>query len=428
MSKLATRFQKTMKVIGPGIITGAADDDPSGIATYSQTGAQFGYQQLWTALYMLPFLIAVQEACARIGAATGQGIAAVIRQHYNKWVLWGIVSLLVIANTINIGADIGAMAAATALIVPLHSSILAILFTALMLILIVSIPYKKYANILKWLCLSLLMYPLSVILVTQPWSEIIRATFIPHFEFTFAFLFIITGVLGTTISPYMFFWQASEENEEERVAHMMAKDGTPRLTPKFLRGIRLDTVTGMLFSEVATWSIILVAGTVLHTNGITTITTAADAARALEPLVQTFPNAGYVAKLIFSLGIIGLGLLSVPVLAGSAAYATAEAFHWHEGINKKLKRAPGFYGVIIAATLVGLAMNFLGINPMTALVYTAVINGVIAVPLIAIIWLIARNPKIMNGFHSGKLSNLMVLLTLLGMGAAVVAMLVTMVT
>lgn len=421
-----SKGKKLLKIFGPGLITGAADDDPSGIATYSQTGAQFGYGQLWTALFMYPLMTAVQEACARIGAVTGKGLAAVIRENYSKKILYLAVFLVVIANTINIGADIGAVAAAAQLIVPLPFALLAISFTALILILEIFTSYKVYSKILKWLAIALLAYPLTALIVSEPWLEIIKATFIPHLELSFGFLFIITGVLGTTISPYMFFWEASEEVEEEISKHRLNESGgTPRISKYFLRNIRVDNLIGMFFSNMATWFIIIVAATVLHGNNVTNINTAADAARALEPLVQSFPNAGFLAKLIFATGIIGLGLLGIPVLAGSASYALSETFEWKEGLFLKLKKAHGFYGVIIIATLVGLLINFIGIDPVKALIFTAVFNGVSAIPLIFLIGRIARNKKIMNENRSGNLSNILVWITFLAMGSAAITMFIT---
>lgn len=418
-------LKKFFKIIGPGVITGAADDDPSGIATYSQTGAQFGYGQLWTAIFMLPLQTAVQEACARIGAVTGKGIAAVVREHYSKKILYGVVFLVFIANTINIGADIGAMAAAAKLVIPINLVVLTIIFTVLILTLEIVTSYKVYANILKWLCLSLFAYPLTLVIIHVPWGTVLKATFIPHFVFSFQFLFIITGVLGTTISPYMFFWQASEEVEEEKSDNLIGWDKKPRIGRFFIRNLRLDNFVGMLFSEFGTWSIIIVTATVLNSHGVTNIATAADAAKALEPLVQSFPNAGFLAKVLFSTGVIGLGLLAVPVLAGSASYALSEAFSWREGLALKLKQAHGFYGVITIATLLGLLINFVGIDPIKALVYAAVINGVVAVPLIFIIALIAGNKKIMGQYKSGILSNIFIWLAFAGMGAAAIAMFLT---
>jgi len=425
VEKIKQKVNKLLKVLGPGVITGAADDDPSGIATYSQTGAQFGYGQLWTAVFMLPFQMGVQEASARIGAVTGKGIAAVIKQHYSKKILYAVVLLVLVANTINIGADIGAMAAAAALIVPVNFVILTLVFTVSMLLLEIFTSYKVYSKILKWLCFSLFAYPVTVFIVSQPWVTLLKATFIPHIELNFQFLFIITAVLGTTISPYMFFWQASEENEEERSSHLLVKGGYPHISTQFIRNLRIDNFIGMLFSEVGTWSIIVVTATVLNAHGFTDIKSAADAAKALEPLVSSFPNAGYLAKVLFAVGVIGLGLLSVPVLAGSAAYAFTEAFNLNEGLDLKFKKAHGFYGIIIIATLIGLLINFIGINPIKALVFAAVINGVVAVPLIFIIALIAGNKKIMGDYKSGWISNLLVWITFLGMGAAAIGMFLT---
>ena len=421
MSKFKKTLIKIKKIIGPGIITGAADDDPSGIATYSQTGAQFGYNQLWTVLFMLPLMTAIQEACARIGAVTGKGIAAVIKQYYSKKVLYLAVFLILVANVINIGADIGAMAAAAQLIIPIPFVVLTLFFTALILFLEIFISYKNYAKILKFLALALGAYIITVFLVEEPWGVIFKATFIPHLEFNFAFLFIITGILGTTISPYMFFWQASEEVEEEKSKHMI-HNGVPKMTSTFMSRLRLDNFLGMLSSQIASWSMIVVAATVLNKNGITDIKTAADAARALEPLVHTFPYAGYLAKVIFAVVVIGLGLLAIPVLSASASYAMSEAFGWKEGLNLKFKKGHGFYGIITIATLFGLMINFIGIDPVKALVFTAVINGVVAVPLIFIIAKIASNENIMGKYKSGLLSKTIVWITFLLMLAAVVAM------
>ncbi len=425
MNKTLAKIKKAFKVFGPGVITGAADDDPSGIATYTQTGAKFGYGQLWTVIVMLPLMTAIQEACARIGAVTGHGLAAVIKENYNRKILYAAVSLVVVANTINIGADIGALAAAAQLLIPVNFVILTLGFTALILLLEIFTSYRVYSRILIWLALCLLAYPLTVFFIRQPWHTIFTATFLPHIELNFEFFFIITGILGTTISPYMFFWQASEEVEEEKSLHMIKKNGKPQVGVRFIRNLRIDNFTGMILSEIATWSIIVVAATVLHQNGITNVASAADAAKALEPLVQTFPYSGFLAKLIFATGIIGLGLLGIPILSGSAAYALSEAFNMKQGLNLKLKKAHGFYGVITIATIIGLMINFIGINPIKALVFTAVFNGVAAVPLIFLIARIARNQKIMGSYRSGWLSNLVVWITFLVMLASAVAMFYT---
>ena len=366
---------------------------------------------------MLPFLISVQEACARIGAVTGHGLSYAVKKHFSKRVLYFMVTIVLIANTINIGADIGAMAASLQLVTPFAFTPLAIGITVLILFLEVFTSYRTYSRILKWLVLTLLAYPLTLFIIQVPWTSVLPATFLPHIEFNFAFFFVATGVLGTTISPFMFFWQASQEVEEERSTGMI-KHGIPHLTTRFVKNLRLDTILGMLFSEFGTWAIIIVAATVLNANGVTDIRTAADAARALEPLVSTFPNAGYLAKLLFTTGIVGLGLLAVPIMAGSAAYALSEAFSFRDGLNLKFKQAHGFYGAITLATLVGLLINYIGIDPMKALVYSAVLNGFVAVPLIFLIGKISSDKNIMGKYSSGLLSRSFIWLTFVGMAAS----------
>jgi NRAMP (natural resistance-associated macrophage protein)-like metal ion transporter len=414
--------KKFFRSLGPGVIAGAADDDPSGIATYSQAGARFGYGLLWISALTLPFVTAVQEACARIGAATGKGLARIIKENYSRKVLYAAVALVVLANTVNIGADIGALGAAAGLILPVSFPALVLGFTALILLLEIFITYRSYARFLKWLTLALLAYPLTALLINAPWGEIVRATFFPRVELSFAFLFMITGIFGTTISPYMFFWEASEEVEEERSRRMM-HGGKPEITKEFMRFLRVDNFIGMFLSALAAWSVIVVAGTVFHEAGIFNLRSAADAAVALEPLVQNFPNAGFLAKLVFSVGILGLGLLAVPVLSASASYALSEAFSWREGLNLKFRRAHGFYGVITVATLIGLAINFLGIDPIDALVFASVLNGVIAVPLLFLIAKISADRNIMGEWRSGPLSRALVWMTFGIMSAATLSML-----
>lgn len=413
-------IKKFFSELGPGVITGAADDDPSGIATYSQTGAQFGYGMLWMALFMLPLQTAIQEACARIGAVTGKGIAAVLKENYNAGILYFVVFLLFVANVINIGADIGAMAAAVQLIIPINFIFLTLVFTTSILLLEIFSSYKAYANILKWLCLFLFAYPITLFLIDVPWLTVLKATFSPNIKFNFQFLFIATGVLGTTISPYLFFWEASEEVEEEE--SLRSLNNLFQIDLQFIKKLRIDNFIGMLFSEIGTWAIIVVTATVLNAHGVTDIKTAADAAKALEPLVHTFPNSGLLAKIIFATGIIGLGFLAIPVLAGSAAYAFGETCNWKVGLNLKFNQGHGFYGVIIIATFIGLLINFIGIDPVKALIYAAVINGVIAVPLIFIIALVARDEKIMGKYKSGKISKICVWITFISMATAAIAM------
>ena len=316
------------------------------------------------------------------------------------------------------------MGAAAQLIIPINFVVLVLFFTALVLILEIFTSYRTYARILKWLCVTLFSYVITVFLVHEPWATILKATFIPHIEFSPAFFFIITGVIGTTISPYMFFWEASEEVEEERSKGLI-HNGKPTVTKLFMKRLRLDNFFGMLSAQIVTWCIIVVAATVLNHNGVTNITSAAQAAKALEPLVHTFPHAGFLAELIFAIGIIGLGLLAVPVFSASASYALSEAFNWNEGLNVKLKRAHGFYGVITIATLIGLMINFIGINPIQALIVTAVINGVIAVPLIFLIARIANNKEIMGKHKSSRLSNVFVWATFILMAAAAISMFAT---
>jgi len=434
----AEHVRRWLRVLGPGVITGAADDDPSGIGTYSQAGAGFGLSQLWLALYMLPMLIAVQEMCARIGLVTGQGIAAVVRAHYGRRLLMSVVLLVVVANTLNIGADLGAMAATLQLFVPGVPFLpLVVVLSIGILALEILVPYHRYVAILKLLALSLLAYVATGIIVGGRPLALAQATLTPSVQFTPAFLALIVGVLGTTISPYLFFWQASEEVEElndqeasttpphtQRKSRKPSRRSLARMRDQ-LRSLRIDTTVGMIWSEVATWFIIFTTGSVLYTHGVRTITSANQAAAALEPLVQTFPHAGALAKVIFAVGIFGVGLLGVPVLAGSAGYAVAEAFHWPEGLGKTARQARGFYGVIALATVIGMLLNLLQVNAMQALVYSAIINGVVAVPLLIVILLVANNRRILGTATNGRLSNVVGIATAFAMGAAAVGMVIT---
>lgn len=424
------RFNRFLRVLGPGVVTGAADDDPSGIATYSQAGALYGFGLLWMFPFMFPLLLAVQESCARIGAISGKGLAAVIRDNYSKKLLYGAVALVVIANVINIGADLGAMAATTQLFVSIDFTILAIFYAVIILALVIFVKYKTYTRILKWLALALLAYPVTAILIGQDWGQVLHATLHPNIQFNSQMIYIIVGMLGTTISPYLFFWDTSEVVEDEIVHHRLAvtTQKEPKITKRFMHNLRVDNFTGMFMASITAWFIVIVCASVLNASGVTEINTAADAARALEPLVQGFPNAGLVAKLIFSVGIIGLGLLAVPVLAGSSSYAISETLHWKEGLHRKFKRAGGFYGVIIVATLVGLAINFLGIDPIKALVFSAVFNGVAAVPLLLLIAKIGNNKSIMGSHKNGLLTNVFVRLTFVIMLIAVAVMFYAMIT
>ncbi len=425
-------FGRFLRILGPGIVTGAADDDPSGIATYSQTGAQFGFALNWTMLLAYPLMTAVQEACMRIGAVTGKGLAAVIRERYPKWLLYPVVGLVVLANTLNIGSDIGAMAASTQLLIPSSSTlvfpVLAIGFSIIMILLEIFVSYKTYVRILKWLALALLAYVVTAFLINVPWVEAIKATFVVNLQFNAAYLYILVAIFGTTISPYLFFWQTSEVVEDEIAAHRLAqRGGVPKLSRPYLKRLRIDTAFGMLFSNVTAWFIMVVAAVVLHSNGVLTINTAADAARALEPLVHTFPNAGYIAKVIFAVGVIGIGLMSVPVLAGSSSYAISETFNWHEGLFRKFKQAREFYLIIIIGTLAGLVFNFAGLDPIKMLVFTAVFNGLAAVPLIFLIAKVAGRSDIMGEYKSRFWSKLGVWAAFVVMLAAALALIYSMI-
>ena len=394
-------LRRLLKSLGPGFITGAADDDPSGIGTYSQTGVMFGFSQLWLALFSYPFMTAVQEMCGRIGLVTGKGLAGVIKKHYSRRVLGVAVLLLIIANTINIGADLGAMAASLQLIVPIPFVIALIGITFCTLALEVFVPYPTYARLLKYLTLSLLAYVVTALSINQDWGAILRATLVPHIYFSNAYLFNIAAVLGTTISPYLFFWQADEEVEEEieRGEIRSLGRGTPKLRPGDVRQMRVDTALGMFFSNFITFFIIVSVASTLGVAGIHSISTAADAAAALKPL------AGNFAFLLFTLGILGTGFLAVPVLAGSAGYAVAESFGWEEGLGKKYAKAPGFYAIIALATLVGLLVNFSSIGSITMLYDAAMLNGVLAPPLLVMLLIIGNNKKIMGKHTNSLLSN-----------------------
>jgi Mn2+/Fe2+ NRAMP family transporter len=355
-------------------------------------------------------MIAVQEATARIGATTGKGLAKVTAENFPRRILLGVVGLIVFANVINIGADIAAVGAALHLLIDIPEVIIATLFTLFVITLMIFTNYHVYARILKIFALALIAYVITALIVAEPWREIARATFIPQFQWSFAYWYVIVGVLGTTISPYMFFWQAAEEVEELEYA-----DQQHRLR-RTISDIRWDTSSGMVISQLGSWFMMLTTATVLHPNGITNIGTAADAAKALEPFAGTF------AKEVFAIGVVGMGLLGIPVLAGSASYAVSELFGWDEGLNKKAHEAKGFNGVIIAATVVGFALTLMGFDPIRALIFAAVVNGLVAVPLVFLIRRIATNREIMGSFVSGKLSTTVLWLTFIIMAVCALVM------
>ena len=421
-------FKSFFKSLGPGLITGASDDDPSGIATYSQAGAQFGFGTLWLALFQLPLMIAIQEMCARIGLVTGSGLAGIMKKRYSKKTVYPIISLLLVANTINIGADIGAMSASVKLVLPqLPIVIVTILFTALVICAEIFIPYRKYVTILKYLTLSLLAYVITAFVVGGNWNEILISSVVPHFEFTPTFVMLFVAIFGTTISPYLFFWQTSEEAEEDVAKNKIKEigEGKPITQKKEITLMRKDVAVGMGFSQAIMWFIIITTAGTLHVHGLTDISTADEAAQALEPLVKTFPHAGELSKTIFALGIIGTGLLAIPVLAGSSAYALSEQFGWKQGLSKKFKQAKGFYLIIAASTVVGLWVNFADVDPIKALIYAAVINGIIAVPLLVAIMKIGNDKQILETRTNGRISNIAGWIAVGVMGFSVIAMFLT---
>jgi NRAMP (natural resistance-associated macrophage protein)-like metal ion transporter len=379
--------------LGPGLITGASDDDPSGIATYSQAGAQFGYAMCWVMLFCFPLMAAIQEISARIGRVTGQGIAGNIRAHYARWLLFTIVGLLLVANIINLGADLGAMAAALKLLIGGPAGLYIAGFAIGCTCLEVFCGYERYVSILKWISFVLLAYVAVASVVHVPWMQVLRRTFVPNFSLSTDYIVTVVAVLGTTITPYCFFWQSSQEAEDERVdpaAHPLL--AAPQEAQAQIRRMRFDTYIGMGYSNVISFFIIVSTAATLNAHGITNIQTSAQAAEALRPIAGPFTFA------LFAVGIIGIGLLAVPVLAGSGAYALGEALGWPTGLDRKPLDAKGFYATIAGSTLIGIFINFVGLDPIKALFWSAVINGVVAVPLMVIIMLMAMRTDVMGRF------------------------------
>ncbi|HLY44869.1 MAG TPA: Nramp family divalent metal transporter [Stellaceae bacterium] len=382
-----------LALLGPGLITGASDDDPSGIATYSQAGAQFGYTTCWVMLFTWPLMAAIQEISARIGRVTGKGIAANLREHYSLTLLRAIVGLLLIANFINLGADLGAMGDALRLLVGGPSGLYVVLFAAFCTTLEIYASYQRYVKILKWMTLSLFAYVAAVLVVHVPWGEVAYDTLVPTLSWKSDYIVVIVGVLGTTISPYLFFWQASEEADQERLdpaEHPLTE--APEEAPSAIRRIEIDTYFGMGLSNLVALCIIITTAATLHQHGITDIQTSKQAAEALRPI------AGEFAFVVFALGILGTGLLAVPVLAGSAAYALAEAMEWNIGLDRAPTEAKRFYATIVGGTVIGIGVNFVNIDPMKALFWSAVINGVVAVPLMVVMMLMTMRRDVMGQF------------------------------
>ncbi len=411
--------QPSWRDLGPGLITGAADDDPSGIATYSQAGAQFGFDLLWSLVLTYPLMVGIQTVSARIGVVTGKGLVANMRDMFPRWLCLSIVLLLVVANTINIAADIAAMGEALQLVVGGGEHGHALVFGLTSLLLQVFIPYKRYVRILKWLTLSLLAYVAVVFMVHVPWGQVVLHTLLPHITISAEYATVVVALFGTTISPYLFFWQASQEVEEIRAnKQLMPLLQSSKNAYTELRRVKFDTYIGMGFSNLVAFFIILSTAVTLHAAGITQIETSAQAAEALRPL------AGNITFLLFSLGIIGTGMLAVPVLAGSAAYAVAEYFGWRQGLDKKMEDAKKFYAIIGVATLGGVLLDFTPVDPVRALFWSAVINGVIAIPIMAVMMMMAVRPEVMGKFIIGRNLRVLGWVATALMLATVIAMLV----
>ena len=393
-----TRF---LDRLGPGLITGASDDDPSGIGTYTQAGAALGYATLWTAIVTLPLMIVVQHVCAKIGMCSGRGLAAVLRRYYPRWLLYPTVAGLVVANTINAGADISAISAAINMFAPIPITAMVIPIAVAIVVLQVWGSYRLIIKVFKWLTLSLFAYVIAAFLAKPDWTAVAWATFDPQISLSGQYITTIVAILGTTISPYLFFWEASEEVEEEKKEGRTTIASRRGATDKEIKKEKIDTIIGMLFCNVVFYFVILAAGATLHATGQTSVQSATEAAQALRPL------AGNLATVLFAIGLIGAGLLAVPVLTGSAAYAVAEAFGWRAGLDEKPRHAKKFYAVIAGATLVGVGMDFAGINPISALFWTAVINGVTAPPLLVVVMLVSNNKRVMGRRKNGLGTNIL---------------------
>ncbi len=389
--------KKYLKSLGPGVVTGASDDDPSGIATYSQAGAQFGTGLLWTSLWLFPMMAIVQEMCARIALATGRGLTANIKKFYSKKVLYGVTLALFLANTFNIGANLGAMAKAVQLVVPgLNFYLIIIVMGFVGLYMQVVIPYKKYVRYLKYFSITLLAYIATGLIIHMDWAHLAYSTILPQITFSKSQILMITALIGTTISPYLFFWQASQEIEEEISAGKSISTIHKGTNKSEVKKMRFDVWSGMFFSNLVMFFIIAVCATVLFQNGITNINTATEAAEALRPF------AGNMAYILFALGIIGTGMLSIPILAGSASYAISESFGWKEGLYRKLHDAHAFYSIIIISVILGMLMNFVGLDPIKSLIYSAILNGMIAPFILACVVDISSNSGVMGKFKNKK--------------------------
>lgn len=428
------RLKKIFSALGPGIVTGASDDDPSGIATYSQAGAKYGLATLWTVLVTFPLMAAIQEICARIGLVTSVGLTTTLRQHYSRPVLYLMILFSVPAIILNIGADIAGMGAVAHLIFPeVHAIVFSVIFTAILLFFIIYLPYSKFVAVLKYLCLTLLLY-IIVPFFTQPdWGAVMKATFIPTIKWDKDFIGMLVAILGTTISPYLFFWQTAMEAEDvkdvkrqimvnkrlvnlngERKSSEEKKKRESRMMGLLIKKMGLDVNLGMLLSNLIMFFTILATGTALYSQGIRQIDTVEQAAKALEPV------AGKASYLLFALGVIGTGFLAIPVLSGSLSYIISETFGWKGSLDKKFNQAKPFYGIIVVSVIIGLLMNYIGISPVDALLYTAILYGLTSPVIIAILLHIANNKKIMGSYTNGRLSNILGVTTFLVMALSAV--------
>lgn len=417
---LLEESEEYIKKLGPGLITGAADDDPAGIATYSQTGAQFGTGLLWLSVWTLPFMITVQEMCARIALVTGNGLASNIKHSYRKEILQFVTILLLIANTFNIGANLGMMAKTVQLIKPeIPFTFLVILIGLICLTLPLIIPYKKYARYLKWLVITLFSYIITGFIINMDWSVLLRDSLIPHITFSKDQILLITAILGTTISPYLFFWETSQEVEEQISEGKMTVHSRRGTNPTEIKKMRKDIWTGMLLSNIVMFFIISVSANTLFVNGITNIDSASDAALALLPF------AGSLATTLFAIGIIGTGLLAIPVLASSTSYAISESFGWKEGLYRKFKKARAFYTVIIVSIIAGIITNFIGLHPIKALIYSAIVNGIIAPVILISIVHISSSHKIMGHYKNSTGQKIIGWLTVIIMSITAVAAIIS---
>lgn len=412
-------LKKFLEHLGPGLITGASDDDPSGIGTYTQAGAVLGFATLWTAIVTLPLMIVVQHICAKVGMCSGRGLAGVLRKFYPRWLLYPAVIGLVVANTINAGTDIAAIGAAVNMFVPIPISLLVVPIAVAIVALQVWGSYRLIVRVFKWLTLSLFAYIIAAFLAKPDWSRVLMSTFFPTLELTGQYITTIVAILGTTISPYLFFWEASEEVEEEKAEGRKTIISRKGAIDTEIRNEKIDTIVGMLFCNVVFYFAILASASTLYATGHTNIRSATDAAQALRPL------AGDLATVLFAIGLIGAGLLAVPVLTGSAAFAVAETFGWRSGLDEKPRHAKKFYAVIVVSTLVGIGIDFIGINPISALYWTAVINGVIAPPLLIIVMLVSNNRKVMGPRVNGLGTNIVGWLAASIMFAAAIGMFLT---